>query len=477
MTEDQAMSNHPKWLTEAIIQFNHDTTCENEFELVGLKVDLHRQPDLPQRLNLLFKALQKGFAGEATLMAGNFLELGYRILFGAAVKPHFMPLGQDAEFLRELDSMDDAKAVGEAYDHVYQQIKNEPRWCIVQLPYFIRKNENAGAPVTGKAEFEKFKSDFDNDRVLYVEPQTQDASGVRTWIRDHPREKYEQRFLITLGLISRNGFQDKIHSTEVKKGLAYLLGSFLSWAGMSAGDSTRYMVASAAARLATFSHDYLKPINKLDLYLRQHSEKLPADLVPALREICTRAELLKIDKEFEQQQKSFVELLHNAIMRTTDLPLNEPFIPHTKYNLKMALPRIHGMPITLSIENLPDPGVMVKFDTVLFESFMRNLLRNAVEHSSQDSAEVEIDCRHGEVYKPLRMVFRYKNSDRIDPSVRRKLFRVPIERDPAKGGGLALGLWTIGLTFDAQRLPLPTVSQEGKDLCITFAFHALMAEA
>ena len=136
-------AHYPDWLVKTLIEFNHRTTCINEWELIDIAVDLHRQPDLPQRLNVLFESLQAGLLQEKmanpVLVAGNFVALGYYNDAGIRVFPKFIEFGKQAPAMLELRKGDDEAAVcafEQAQDEVEKRNSHKQRMLIIQIPYF-----------------------------------------------------------------------------------------------------------------------------------------------------------------------------------------------------------------------------------------------------------------------------------------------------------------------------------------------------
>src|SRR5205085_12467646 len=96
----------------------------------------------------------------------------------------------------------------------------------------------------------------------------------------------------------------------------YFIGAFLSWAGMGVADSTRYVMAAATARLAHYSHEFLKPFGELRNFLNTHSSMVPIELQDKLRPVLSMVKLLELSNVaigFSPDPYSFKELLKQAL--------------------------------------------------------------------------------------------------------------------------------------------------------------------
>src|SRR5882762_10436782 len=156
----------------------------NAWELMDVAaVDLHRQPDLPQRLDVLYGSLQDGF-GREILVTGNFLALGYDTEFETRVFPRFLEFGIDAQAMLEWRKEDDDAAV-EAFMRVSNQLKRidhpeTARELIIQIPYFIQKVETYAASFD--VSFREFQQRFDEKQVVWrdINQMTSDLDA-RKW--------------------------------------------------------------------------------------------------------------------------------------------------------------------------------------------------------------------------------------------------------------------------------------------------------
>lgn len=477
-TEDKFV-NYPDWLVKALIQFNRHTTCMNEWELMDVQaVDLHRQPDLPQRLDVLFDSLQDGF-GREVLVIGNFLALGYDTDVGTRVFPRFVEFSQNAQAMLEWRKEDDDSTI-EAFQQVRDRLKkiNHPegtRELIIQIPYFIQKVEKY-AP-NGEISFREFQQRFDERRVVYtgVNRITLDVD-VRKWLGSHPAKSYEQRFLFTLGFLVTNGIADKITESQIQESIGFFIGAFLSWAGMGVADSTRYMMAAAAARLAHYSHEFLKPFGELKDIMTKHS--LPPELKDKLDLVLANVKVLELSNiaaGFSPNYSSFKTLLTRALRQNTNLSPEEA-IESGGYDFCLTIGDVVGRNIHIEFTNLPADKLSIRFDPSFFDRLVRNLLRNAAQHSkTQDQVvRINLSCEIDTNYNILTMRFKHVGST-IKRQVTRLLFRMPVSHsDSSIGATLSpskgIGLWTVGMAFEAQRLPLPEVRQETDGVSFIFRF-------
>jgi signal transduction histidine kinase len=467
-------SGYPGWLVEAIVQFNHNTTCINEFELLGVTVDLQRQPDLPQRLDVFFTSLQRGLAaGRGTLVSGNFLALSFvNYLSHERVSPKFVELGKKARSMVVLEG--DERATAHAYKRALDQSKAEldadQSVVVVQIPYFIRKvSEYAGRK---DLLYDTFREKFDKKQVLFTTPRVAcSETDAFNWLDEHSPDIYEQRFLLTLGMAVRNGIQDDLQRPEIQNALGYLLGSFLSWAGMGAGDSTRYLVASVAARVAHFSHEFLKPIAEVMSYLEKKESDIPEKLRKLLDDVFTASHMVEISgmsDTSEQSPMKLLGLLRNALRSNTTFKAEDVLQNGVLRALHLTISDVPGVPAEFHFKDLPDDSLRVRFDPSYFNRLMRNLLRNAAQNLEVPRPiQLEIRFEPYEADGLLYMHFKQRGAN-IDVELRRTLFRAPVKRPLSRSMGI--GLWTIGLAFEAQRLPLPLVTQDVDGIRFTFRF-------
>lgn len=466
---------YPDWLVKSLIQFNHNATCMNEWELMDLNaIDLHRQPDLPQRLEVLFKSLQEGF-GRDTLVAGNFLALEYDTE-SDVVSPRFIEFGKNAPSMMELNKWSEEAAV-HAFEHAFGEAKKAARDApqrtalVIQVPYFIRK-VNMYAPNNG-IDFQSFQQLFNKKQVVFSSTfKVKSAEEVERWFGGHYAEWYEQRFLFTLGLVVDEAISSEFTKPEIAEAVGYFMGSFLTWAGMGVADSTRYVMAAAAARLAHYSHEFLKPWGVLQDFINKHGDLVPAELHAVLDPVMERVKLIElsnISAGLGSDRFSFNALLLGALKQNTDISLDQQTIADGTYDLTLDIRDVTGRKLRLTIDGLPDDSVKIRFDNTFFHRLIRNLLRNAAQHSKDPQSLVEVLLRvePNLEYKFLTMRFKHVGST-IKREVMRLLFRMPIPHNLSSGhtGNLVLtpskgiGLWTVGMAFEAQRLPLPVVEQD-----------------
>jgi hypothetical protein len=486
MTELETIprTEYPKWLVEAIVQFNRDTTCMNEYELLGMTVDLQRQPDLPRRLDVLFEALRKGFNETGTLISASFLVLGYKISSAQRfVRPKFISLGKGMKTLTELPGTEDEDALKHAYRQgvaaAQDKIPAGGRRFIFQLPYFICKIGES--PEAEDLSYDGFHKLFDQGDVLFVKPQpVVSEEEAAEWISDHPANKYEQRFVLTLVISVTNGFEDRLKTKPVEEGLVYLFGSFLSWAGMGAGDSTRYLLASAAARLAHYSHEFLKPIAELKNYANQNESSLPPELREKLENVFSQSQLLDLTdlrSAFEPGTQLFLNLLITSLSKATTFPPSAQVKDGDVYAIEAKLPGIERESLSIKFVKppLPEQELKIKFDPSYFDRLLRNLIRNAVDHNKQVPREIEIAFDVDDRNRMMIMDFKQRGA-RIPLDTRRSLFRVPVKSlNQLSGTNRGIGLWTVGLAFEAQRLPTPEVIQDRDNEGVRFRFKFVLA--
>lgn len=480
MGTEEKFVNYPEWLVRALIQFNHQTTCMNEWELMDVPaVDLHRQPDLPQRLDVLFNSLRQGF-GEETLLSGNFLALGYDTEVGTRVFPRFVEFGKRAQAMLEWRKENDEAAI-DAFDNASNGVREEnrspgQRELIVQIPYFIKKVERY-AP-SGEISFPEFKQKFNDNEVIYTDVlSTRSDVDVQQWLASHRAEHYEQRFLFTLGFLITNGIADRMAESSVREALGYFMGAFLSWAGMGVADSTRYMMAAAAARLAHYSHEFLKPFGELKDIMSRHT--LPADLKERLDSVLANVKVLELSNiavGFSPDYYSFTSLLSQSLGQNTNLSPDEQ-IQNGGYDFSLTIGDVLNRRVHIDLVGIPDESVSIRFEPSFFDRLLRNLLRNAAQHSknSDETVKIILSTEADSKYGLLTMRFKHLGST-IKRQVIRLLFRMPISQsesststgvlNPSKG----IGLWTVGMAFEAQRLPLPEVKQESDGVSFIFRF-------
>lgn len=472
--------NYPDWLVKALIQFNHHTTCMNEWELMDVKaIDLHRQPDLPQRLDVLFESLQDGF-GKDVLISGNFLALGYETEAGRRIFPRFVEFGKNAQGMLELRRGSDSDAAVRAFERARASMQSYPQHqLIIQIPYFIREVEKYVSE--GDISLPEFKQKFDNNEVIFTNIENvASEADVRGWLGDHS-SGYEQRFLFTLGLNTSNGISNRIAEPAIKEALGYFMGSFLSWAGMGVADSTRYMMAAAAARLAHYSHEFLKPFGELQDFLNTNSSSVPPELNKRLRPVLANVKVLELSSialGFSADYYSFKTLLKQALANNTTFN-QEQELADGGYDFTLAIRDVKNRHVYINFQGLPDDSVNVKFDPPFFDRLIRNLLRNAVQHSqnSDQVVRIEFTVKQDDEYSLLIMCFKHLGS-KINRQVARLLFRMPIPQSQSSAGitgsnstaSKGIGLWTVGMSFEAQRLPLPVVVQEKDDVSFIFRF-------
>jgi signal transduction histidine kinase len=466
--------NYPDWFVNSLIEFNHHTTCMNEWELIDMAADLHRQPDLPERLEVLFESL-KGGLGKEVLLTGNFLALGYYDSGGNPVFPRFIELGKKAQALLELRKQDGEAAVyafERAIEEVNKSDADERHALIIQLPYFIKK---IGYYAPGdEISFLEFQEKFNDRQVIFTEIQrVASPADVEQWFAEHRRERYEQRFLFTLGLLVHNGIEDTLLQPNVQQALGYFIGSFLSWAGMGVADSTRVVMAAAAASLAHYSHEFLKPFAELQDFLNRQSSSLPTELTDRLRPVLNQVKLLDLSRLMAAfSPKSFKELLRGALKNSTNISIDQE-LSDGRYLLALKIRDAKNKMVQIDFLGLPDSSVFVRFDASYFDRLMRNLLRNVGQHSASDQpAELNIKIELDMQYGFLIMHFKHIGSPPIPRQVKKLLFRMPVSTG-SYSGSKGIGLWTVGMAFEAQRLPLPKVTQHTDGICFTFRFPIL----
>jgi len=470
--------SYPDWLVNTLIQFNHRVTCLNEWELMNIAVDFQRNPDLPERLKVLFRSLQDGF-GKEVLITGNFLALGYYDEpTGNQVFPKFLDFTGEYSKLLEVDNMEDDEATVEAYKKVLKYMrsvgrKNEHHLLIIQLPYFVKKVTSyaPGTDFEQDISFCEFQKLFDAKKVLFTGfEKIRSEEDVQRWFREHRANLYEQRFIFTLGFFINNGIEDTILDGKYQEVLSYFIGSFLSWSGMGVADATRYMMAAAAAKLAHYSHEFLKPFADLREFANQNAASIPSQLRPLLDRVLAQARLLDLSSITFRSEAgfSFKTLLKESFLRDTDFSRTMDLQDGTQ-ELTLMIEDVRGKTIQIAFEHLPDDSVIIQFDPLYFYRLMRNLLRNAAQNTLPDGLVricilVEVDENNGF----LTMDFKHMGS-KIPREIRRKLFRMPIPSDNSsrKGG---IGLWTVGMAFEALRLPRPEIIQEADDVCFIFHF-------
>ncbi|MBI1929812.1 hypothetical protein HYR99_36875 [Candidatus Poribacteria bacterium] len=475
--------SYPDWLVNTFIQFNHRTTCENEWDLIDIAVELHRQPDFPQRLDVLFQSLQDGF-GNGVLVAGNFLALGYYdAVLSDQVFPRFITLGKKARTMLELrgEKGEDEQAAIYAFNEVSQQVKpdqmpDESHPLVIQIPYFIKHAEYYA--LKADISFNEFKEKFDKGEVLFTKiQQVQSEKDVQQWLAEHRPESYEQRFIFTFGLLVRNGIENTIRQEDVQGALAHLIGAFLSWAGMGVADSTRYVMAAVAAKLAHFSHEFLKPFGDLRDFLNKQSLSVPDELKERLDAILNMVELFDVRSALKagfttttsspsHGGYSFVRRFGEALARNTNLGETEE-LTDASYSLDLTIEDQRGKKVKINFQKLPPPSVFINFESSYLDRLVRNLLRNAAQYSKTDPIEINIFFDLEEEDRFLVMHFKHIGS-KIPGNLRRSLFRVPVRRSK---GMIGIGLWSIGMAFEAQRLPAPKVNQKEDGVCFTFRFH------
>jgi signal transduction histidine kinase len=466
---------------KAVIQFNHHTTRMNEWELMDVKaIDLHRQPDLPQRLDVLFESLQDGF-GKDVLISGNFLALGYDAEGGRQVFARFVEFGKNAQAMLEVRKGTDIDAAVMAFDRAKAGMQLHPQnQLIIQIPYFIREVEKY---VSGDdISLQEFQQKFDNNEVIFTSVQKVSAAAdVRNWLEDHS-SGYEQRFVFTLGLHTSNGIANTVSEPQVKEALGYFMGSFLSWAGMGVADSTRYMMAAAAARLAHYSHEFLKPFGELQDFLNTHAASVPPELSKKLVPVLANVKLLELSSialGFSADYYSFKTLLKQALANNTTFSVEQELADGGS-DFTLAIRDVRNRHVYIDFQGLPDDSVNVKFDPPFFDRLIRNLLRNAVQHSRRPDQGVRavLSIKLDNEYGLLTMCFKHLDS-KINRQVSRLLFRMPIPQSESSVGvggpgnssaSKGIGLWTVGMSFEAQRLPLPVVLQEKDDVSFIFRF-------
>jgi hypothetical protein len=474
---------YPEWLTDSLIAFNHSTTCVNEFELVDIAVDLHRQPDLPQRLDVLFKSLQKGF-GEDVLVAGNFVALGYDVEAGNHVFPRFVEFGRNALAMIEWRK-DDEVAAEDAFKQTKKRIgdvaEKNPQsgghQLIVQIPYFIRKADRY-AP-RGELSYETFAEKFDDGQVIVTGiKKVESSQEARALLKGHGPESFEQRFVFTFGFLVTNGIGNKILQPAIGSALGYFIGAFLSWAGMGVSDSTRYIMAAAAARLAHYSHEFLKPFGELQDFINKNRSSISEELDKRLQPVLSNVKLLdlsSISKGFNLTFVAFRTALTQALIHNTTLGKGQD-IDDGNYDLGLTINDVRDKKVRIELEGIPDNNVRIGFDSSFFDRIIRNLLRNAAQHSpGADQVRARLSVVSDRDYNVLTMRFIHLGS-KIDKRVMRQLFRLPVPQaksDAAKsqwGQSKGIGLWTVGMAFEAHKLTLPQVEQRDDGVWFIFRF-------
>lgn len=506
MTEEVKSIKYPEWLVKSLVQFNRYNTLVNEWELVDISVDLQRQPDLPQRLDILFDSLLDGL-GADVLLTGNFTILGYvDQTTQYQVYPNFIEFGRMLGTLDDikeeenaalranrrltiLEDLEDDEAAVFAFNEARKKLGSvrlpeDSRHIIIQIPYFVKKTIRYSA-MDGDLSLKDFKQRFDEKAVLFTEIQTipitdskcDPEDTVRKWVTNQRAEYYEQRFIFTLGLSVRNGIEDSIKDTATQEALEYLIGAFLSWAGMGVLDSTRYLMAAVAVKLAHYSHEFLRPFGKVKSYILKNSALVPIQLQELLGELFKNVQMLEIDSSFKSARETasigsgfdgyeFNQRFREALSRNTNFNINDELKDSTYSLLLEKIEDQKDIPVQIKLANLPPETLKINFESSYFDRIIRNMLRNAAQHSETKAVKVNISFEVDLNTKTLTMFFVHVGS-RISRKIRRRLFRVPVE---ASQDGRGIGLWTLGMAFEAQRLPLPETVQRQDGVCFIFRF-------
>jgi sensor histidine kinase regulating citrate/malate metabolism len=98
---------------------------------------------------------------------------------------------------------------------------------------------------------------------------------------------------------------------------------------------------------------------------------------------------------------------------------------------------------------------------------MRNMLRNVAQHTGVKPARIKVKMELDTESKMLTMDFAHLGSS-ISRKIRKQLFRLPIRH--AENGRTGIGLWTIGMAFEAQHLAVPQVIQSEEGVHFVFRF-------
>ncbi|MEN3333359.1 MAG: hypothetical protein V7641_2724 [Blastocatellia bacterium] len=505
-------TSYPEWLVKTLNHFNRYNTLINEWELVDMAVDLQRQPDLSKRLDILYQSLRQGL-GKDVLITGSFLALGY---YDQATKsqifPNYLELGKRS-ITGDLSSVDDEAAVrlkseddeatifaanralteldledDEAVVHAFMKasevlkekgnLSGGARPLIIQVPYFVKKTEQY-SPKNGDLPLGEFKDRFNEKAVLFTEIQRASSEEqVKCWVNAHHAGLYQQRFLFTLGLAIKNGIEDSLFQPQTQEAIEYLIGAFLSWAGMGVLDSTRYVMAAVAVKLAHFSHEFLKPFGKLKEYMVNNTSVIPHDLMILFNNAFEQVEMLDIGstvrgtlstgKGRAKGGYSFSQRLREVLARNTNFSESEDFKDGT-YLLKLEkIEDQKNKQARITFKDLPATSLQIKFGASYFDRLIRNLLRNAAQHSKTEPIEIDVSFDLNKENKTLSMLMTHRGSE-IKRSIRRRLFRLPILRED-DSGSRGIGLWTIGMAFEAERLPMPEVLQTDDGVCFIFRF-------
>jgi signal transduction histidine kinase len=352
---------------------------------------------------------------------------------------------------------------------------------LIQIPYFIRRSEDYVADEFEEIKYEDFQQKLDQNKILFTQIQrVTSQEEVRSWINQHTSEHYEQRFILTLGLRSHQDITDNIKDPSTEHALAQLLGSFLTWAGMAVGDSNHPTMAAAVSRLAHYSHEFLKPFAELRLFLEDNPAAVPTELQNILDKVLNKVELLDLSELADeiQIQRSpgnwprLREILRLALVNNTTFEKEE--LAEGSYTPALKIDSPKERKVCIDLKGLPDDSVSVDFDASYFQALIRNLLRNTIQHSSEEQPRIVLSFERQNGFCVMR--FKHVGS-RISRKIRKQLFRMPMSTRAASAdrpftvSRSGIGLWTVGMAFEAQRLPLPKVTQDDDGVCFSFWFR------
>jgi hypothetical protein len=468
------------WLKDAFVRFSQETTCQNEWELLGMTSQLHRDPGLIPSLDALFMALKSSLP-TGSVLGGAFVMLSYDE--GVGMRAHSMPpmyarLGCSAIAMQEIQGLA-ANSDESALLYVQEELsinsgKTPPAVGVLRLPYFISKQESLGE----ECELEDYRKLFFAGEAIhsmpqYLPPGDSDPSLTTRYTAGN----CHQRFVLLLTLAHQSRWLKEFSNPQFAFDLGALLGSCLTGAGKSVADATRWIMAAYAVKIAHFSHEASKALSALEENVTKEPRVVEqlGDLrkqltIPTLSELVSPQALKRGSAYTESSQNlRLTEMLATAISkcganRTTiteeSLLLGETLLLDLRHIEDVSDKTVHLETHGLAIDQ------RIAFDRRFFERLIRNILRNAAQHAIEaQTPTIRLEIMVHDRADFFEMDVLNKCTTPVKHGLARRLFRTPVP-----GTSTGIGLYTIGLMFESQRLPVPKASIDPEGLRFRFIF-------
>jgi len=472
--------DNKSWLKTAFVRFSQETTCQNEFELLGMTSQLHRDPGLISSLDALLTSIKFSLP-KATVLGGAFVMLPYDEGVGTekrAMAPMYALLGCKAIFMEKIHglSFDADKGAWEfAHAQLLSAYKDQADSIgILQLPYFILKRND----LAENSSFADYENLFFEGKAIFSTPRyvgpKEDQSVLITKYRV---DDCYQRFALLLALRHEDRWSEAFNDLELATDLGALLGSCLTWSGKSVADSTRWIMAAYAVKIAHFSHEIGKQLAAFGARLpddpditREFDQLKTILTIPAIDELLT-TENIRRGTVFsdENARPSLARMLENAIGNcgSTEDGLTKHGPIHDS-SLLVKLNKIEDVrhkTVQLEIQGLA-ADQQIAFDQRFFDRLIRNIFRNAAQHAGLNQTPIiRLTVTVHERGDFLEMNILNKGATNVSPNLARRLFRTPVS---SRSSGI--GLYTIGLMFESQRLPPPRATVDSAGLHFKFLF-------